>query len=335
MTDNRHSITLLVGDCNESLSWHAQMHDHHAYLLDRSNFQTFLDTTSRTLMQSITVYTSLADLPEITPDRCVFYEILKTATEIYYYPSKKWSDHQDEFNPCSGQILTEYFLYLTSLNNQNVHGLNLTKYSDTPYLNLLDSKCNKSTRLWVAGCSVSAGEGVEQNQKYPELVAKKFFGEYVDLTFRGSSLEFQADQILRSDIQSGDIVVWGLTHEYRAVYWNRQENRPRSLNAYHVSNFRKTHQADDPTDETRLYKATIVIGQVSNFCQKIGATLIMIPIMCSEWLQMHLHDHNDYYQLPYNTQFVDRGTDNNHPGPKQHAIYADHVSKIIERILIQ
>jgi hypothetical protein len=183
--------------------------------------------------------------------------------------------------------------------------------------------------LWIAGCSITNGVGVNEDQCYASLIAKECFnGEFVDLSEPGSSLEFQADQILRSDIKNKDIVIWGLTSEYRAVCWDQEKQKAISINPRTVD-YRNTNKADDIADETRLYKAVVLTDQVTNFCQKVGAQLVMVPIICSEHLQLLLHKNPCYYQLSYHPSFIDLGNDNLHPGPNQHQLYAEQIKKIL------
>jgi hypothetical protein len=71
------------------------------------------------------------------------------------------------------------------------------------------------------------------------------------------------------------------------------------------------------------------VHQVVNFCKKISAQLILLPIICSEQLQLRIHGLHEYHQLPYRTQFLDLGTDNMHPGPAQHQEWADIVCQTL------
>jgi hypothetical protein len=319
------TITLFVGDCTEDLSVAAKEFDKTAYLLDFSNFDQYLKLPNNT----VTVYTSASDLPKISNNRSVFYEVLQKADKIYYRPPRQWSDYTPEFSLHSQQQLTEYFLYLVNQEKHNVNGLDLSAYTSTPYLARQDQRVSNDRQLWIAGCSITSGIGVKFDEKYPVKIAQSFNGKFSDLSLPGSSLEFAADQILRSDIRDGDTVVWGLTSEYRASYWNRKTQRMASINSQ-TFDHSKTNKADDIADETRLYKAAISFNQVTNFCTKIGARLIAVPILCSESLQLLLHHHKCYYQLPYRPEYIDLGTDNLHPGPKQHQWYANHIDIIIK-----
>lgn len=319
------TITLFVGDCTEGLAEHAKAFDNLAYLVDSSNYKNFL---AHAQLDS-TVYTSAADLPKITKTECAFFQVLQKADKIYYCPPAIWSDHQDEFSLQNIQQITEYFLYLLQREKNNVQGLDLSKYKQTEYLKLTNVRTSNNKQLWVAGCSITAGVGVADNERYPSIISKLFDGKFVDLSRPGSSIEFAADQILRSDIRPGDIVVWGLTSEYRALIWDRKFQSSASINPY-TFDYINTNRADDIVDETRLYRAAIAFAQVENFCQKVGAHLIAIPVICSEALQLILHDHAGYYQLPYRAGFLDLGSDNLHPGPAQHQWYADHINNILK-----
>jgi hypothetical protein len=322
------TVTLFVGDCTEYLADVAKQHDPLAYLIDFSNYKEYLNSSNT----NIIAYTSFSDLPKISKTQTVFYDVLNRADKIYYRPPVVWSDHTDEFNLQNQKHITEYFLYLINRVKNNVQGLDITSYTDSAYLKLQDQRTTDTRQLWVAGCSITAGVGVEVDEKFSVKIANNFNNVFLDLSKGGSSLEFAADQILRSDIRVGDFVVWGLTSEYRAPFWDRVSQRCLAVNPYNFDH-KKTNRADSIVDETRLYKAVVVYNQVANFCNKIGAHLIAIPIICSEHLQLILHQHPNYYQLPYQAVPVDFGNDNLHPGPKQHQLYADQINAIIKKIL--
>ena len=94
----------------------------------------------------------------------------------------------------------------------------------------------------------------------------------------------------------------------------------------------RVHWETDPDillNETSLYRAVTGVHQIVNFCKKISAQLILLPIICSEQLQLRIHRLQEYYQLPYHTQFLDLGTDNIHPGSAQHQEWADIVCQTL------
>lgn len=319
-------ITLFVGDCDKNLADTAKSFDSSARLVDCANYKSFLSSSD----PDITVYTSGADLPKVTVDECVFYQVLNKADKIVYCPPQVWSDHTVEFSITSLKQITEYFLYLVQKEKRNVQGLDLSEYTTSTYLNLLDTRKSRSgTQFWIAGCSITSGVGVDPTQKFSEKISEYFGMPFSDLSEPGSSIEFAADQILRSDIRGGDIVIWGITSEYRATIWNRKLSAPKTFTPFRFD--MKTNQADNIVDETRLYKALITICEVENYCNKIGATLVAVPILCSEALQLLLHKRKCYYQIPYMPGYLDLGTDNLHPGPRHHQWYADQIINILEK----
>jgi len=303
------TITIFVGDNNAGLAITAQKTDPTAFLIDHKNYKFFLSTEYST---DITVYTSFSDLPKITATDAVFFEVLKKADVIFYCPPTKWSDHSDYFNWISNRAITEYFLYHVKLIKNNVCGLDLNSYLNSGYLALTEFRQTATKQLWVAGCSISHGIGVSADEKFGELISAKLNLPVSYLTKPGSSIEWAKDQILRSDLRKNDVVIWGLTKETRA---------PKANNT-------KILSEPDPVirlDETSLYRAVTSVHQVANFCKKISVRLILVPFICSEQLQLLIHDLDEYYQLPYQTQPLDKGTDNIHPGPVQHQVWANTI----------
>jgi hypothetical protein len=306
------TITLFVGDNNDNLAETAQKINPRAWLIDHNNYKNFLLTEYN---KDITVYTSFSDLPKITSTSATFFEILNKVDNIFYCPPTRWSDHSDNFVWNNTQTITEYFLYQISLIKKNVQGLTLDHYCN--YLALTELRKTEKKQLWVAGCSIAHGVGVDNNKKFGELISNKLDLEVSYLTKGGSSIEWATDQILRSDIRKNDIVIWGLTQEVRA---------PMAVNG-------KVSWETDPDillNETSLYRAVTGVHQVVNFCKKISARLLLLPIICSEHLQLQIHRLNEYHQLLYRTQFLDLGTDNLHPGPVQHQEWADICVKLLK-----
>jgi hypothetical protein len=161
--------------------------------------------------------------------------------------------------------------------------------------------------------------GVSNHEKFSMLVSDKLQIPLVSLTMGGSSIEWSNDQLIRSDIRRGDIVIWGLTSESRTPKWSMAEMRciPNTSKKSKISN-------------TRLYKAVISVHQVINYCNKIGAKLIIMPLICSEELRMHFNNIDVFHQLPYSISMLDIGTDGIHPGRMQHREWADACINIIE-----
>lgn len=312
------TITVFVGDSDQSIADRAKKHSADAFLVDYLNFEEFLKTDYK---QNITIYTAHSDLPKITKDRAVLYEILNKADVIYYSPPSTWSDSsRDFFSETSQQSLTLFFLSLINSKKNNVINFDLSKYTNNSYIFLESRRDIQSELLWSAGCSVTFGIGVNKHQKYCNLISNQIKRPLIDLSRPGSSIEYAADQLLRSDIRKNDVVIWGLTEETRYTVWDQTLKKP-------WPGERDVHNLN----ETRIYKSLISVHQVVNFCSKIDAKLILLPIICSENFCLLLSELEEFYQLPYQTKFIDCGSDNLHPGPNQHKIYADFCLNILQQ----
>lgn len=318
-----YTLTIFVGDIDESLADSAKSYDSSAWQLDHSNYKDFLTST---LTKNITVYTSLADLPKNLE---IFYNILNSADKIVYCPPSQWSDNNtvDFADPgASIQGLTETFLLLLS---NSIQVDNLNPDIPTPVV-LADDRKTDQSQLWIAGCSVSHGKGVQLQERYGQLLANKLTMTSSFLTRVGSAIDWAADQILRSDIRKNDLVVWGLTSPERFSYI--YNNKLLSITPTDYSNFPQIKNIINPSDlynQNTIYKHFYSIQQVINYCNKCQAKLILVGILtgCYSFLNF-LQSQKNYVHIPYSlnfedyvfsTQFLD--TDNLHPGPKQHIQY--------------
>ena len=312
MLENK--ITIYVGDCGVYL---AKIAGSDGHLLDCNNYREFLSTRSPG-----TYYTSHPDLGKITDNETPLYQVLNIADDIRYFPPDNWSDDDGTFRWTNTKYLTEYLLRSINDEKNNVSGLP-DSYSHVcdKYLGLEDHRNTDDPCIFASGCSITYGVGVEKQQTFGHLVSKHVKKKLVMLAKPGSGLEFQKDQILRSDIRSGDIVIWGLTYELRRPEWVGMGVETKDL-SHHTF------------EETGIYLSVTSIFQVVNFCRKIGARLILVPIISSDTLHLGLTHLPEFLNLPYlhHAMFIDRGSDGSHPGAKQHKVWADH---IIKRILLK
>ena len=300
------SITLFVGDSDNTLSTAAKNYDPNAFLIHHANYQKFINDQYKT---DITVYSSLADLPKVD-SRSIMHEILLKADKVFYSPPIAWSDNLDKFAWNTQKKYLEFLLYDLSVKYNNVHGLNLDIYQHTFYLALANTRPLTKNCVWIAGCSIAHGVGVSDLDKFSTVISNKINIPICHLTKAGSSIEWAADQILRSDIHPDDVVIWALTSENRA---------PAIKNQTVVSEL----DPDLLLHETRLYKSITSVQQVVNFCKKISCQLIIFPVICSPNLRLLLTNCENYYHTPYQLGWIDYGTDNMHPGPKQHKYWAN------------
>jgi len=206
--------------------------------------------------------------------------------------------------------------------------INLQKFN-----NLQNIRNTTEKVLWTVGCSFTAGEGVGKNQRYGQLLSEYLNIHEITLSRSASCNSWSASQILRSDIKKGDIVVWGLTSIYRGEYSKDWELKPyMAINLVKEYNWNPNYF--DSTTNKILYYRDIL--NVINFCNKLDANLYIINFLEDGITPIIFKDYNNFLDISYsynnyqnNWDFVDYGTDNCHPGPKQHKIFADHIYKFI------
>lgn len=222
----------------------------------------------------------------------------------------------------------------------------ISKYNATgaeDIVNQLDAHCNsnRNTRkdldpvLWTAGCSWTSAFGVEDQERWGHLVANKLNVNEVNLAKSGASIWDASDQILRSDLQKDDIVVWGLTNLGRveAVV----ENKLRSYSILGAEEFDFfDYKIDHFFSNTQYLVGLRQIHQVINFCNKVEAKLYIVNFLDPAWLPLAMKTDPRFLDLqkpPKDQQdgwkLIDYASDNHHPGPKQHQEYAEKISKFI------
>lgn len=316
-----NKIHIFVGDCNDALAAAAKSFDPDAFLIDHRVYRKIMDGK---IGNGFVAYTSLADLPKITEIESPLWTILQLADRVTYCPPSIWSDHTEVFDHWSARHMTEFLLSEIQRQKQNVEGLDLEHYSSTDWLPVCAQRIHARAQLWVAGCSISHGVGVEQDQRYGHLLSQYLQQPVSFLTQGGSSISWAADQVLRADIKAEDILVWGITSEYRQTSLINGRITHRPFWSREVSDSRKE------TDiENFFYLGLTAVHQVRNHLDNIGARLVLLPVLCSENIKLRLLHCAEYCPVPYAENFIDLGTDHKHPGPRQHMAYADIVTEFL------
>ena len=325
------TINLYVGGNDSELANLARAANPQAFLIDHSNCVEFLNNPPT---GDITIYTSLADLPKVFENDNVVHDLFDLADNIYYHPPKIWSYTKMK-------EVTELILQEFSLEKNNVHNLNLPNYTEL-YTKLVDGRQTPDQQLWIAGCSISHGVGVEQGQRYGQLIANSLGLPVSFLTEGGSSIPWAVDQLVRSDICAGDIVVLGLTEEFRFPYWTTDNT------VWHIGVNHRNQNDRLPftnlssniidrliTDDNCFYQSIIKIHQLVNFCRKLNVKLLMVGLLSSNRLAFHLNnipEFINYKNIKLQNSLADLGTDNQHPGPLQHQLYADFCQSALKQL---
>lgn len=315
-------ITIYLGDVFEYLKDLAQDQDINAQLVTKDNFNDLLPGT---------YYTSLGDIGGL-------YNLgllLQQSDNIIYAPPPdgRWSGGAEQ------KKWTEDYLKTFSLRSQVKNYGSILESDSESMLKLVDQRKTRDKQLWISGCSISHGLGVDNNSRYGELLASRLNLPVSFLTWKGSSIVWSANQLLRSDIKEGDIVVWGLTSSFRLPYYSDNKLRHISTRSYELDPMlEKIVKLDALFGENNFYQALTSVHCVINFCEKIKADLIIASLLDNEIVH-HIKDYSNLVMLSnlwgreLKELFFDVGTDNEHPGPKTHQFYADEICKKLNFML--
>jgi len=360
--------TIIIGDTTEDLSYFAKNQDPNAKMWNSALFSEFSN-------KNHTNYISLGDV-----GISVFLKILLEYQHIIYQnKTGDWSDNG--LKQTTENILYLFGLYSPShkISNFNFAQFTLDEFwiqkehldadiasnlwiqkkiclhSENNFLGLISHRRSICPQIWVAGCSYAAGNGLNNHvsQRYGSLIAKNLGQHTTNIACGGSSIDFAADQILRSDIRKGDLIIWGLTATQRYTWFN--EDRIEKINAPYIdqndiSVSRKKFLQQNLLDESRIYLSQRYIDQVYNLCEKLGCNLILI-YHDELSLKKHVDTMKSFLQnypgfLDINEIMIkrfggenklnaryhlDSGNDGKHPGPKTHQIWAEILLEFIKK----
>jgi hypothetical protein len=278
-----------------------------------------------------TYYTSLGDLGNLEN----LGRVLIQASKIIYLPPEHWSDEKN--NNSKMKAWTEDYLNVFRFRCIVDNYTPVLTHNKSMLLELSDYRKTHEQQLWIAGCSISHGVGVTDNSRYGTLIANKLDKKVSFLTKSGSSIQWAADQILRSNIKAGDIVVWGLTAWHRTTSYKHQTLRYLNVNML-LENPDIDFKLEDLTSDQVFYQSLISVFQVINFCRAAGAELV-IASMLDNSIISYLEDFPNLIML-YNLWgrdqsqlFLDIGTDYIHPGPITHQFYAEQIYQKIQNLV--
>jgi hypothetical protein len=298
---------LFVGDVGEYLATIAHTHDRNARLL------TDLDVDTGTY------YTSLADMGSLE----AFQNICLQAREIWYCPPAGWTSRDQQhwtesvlgyvsqWVPCHGSVPHRY----QWLTGQLGAGARITD----------------DQQIWAAGCSITAGVGIDPSDRWPALVQQSLGLGMTDLSCAGSSVIWQSDQIIRSPIKSHDIVLWGVTTPQRLCII--QDQSIYHLNARSFDQNPALMQKFSPEvldNDTLIYHTVLAVKRASQHCANIGAKLIALGLMHDFDCIWRCYDIPEFQQIiSWPAQYIDFAPDGLHPGPQQHHKFASEFLKCL------
>jgi len=234
-----------------------------------------------------------------------------------------------------GRLIYELYKHKRKVKNDNgiLQFLNSFKLDST-------DATQPSPGLITVGCSYTVGEGVKNTERFGSILAKKLKLPETTLSKSGASMQWVADQLLRFDLKKNDIVVWGLTTSDRIEYFEDWKYKSNTItNCLTIS--KKHIDAVEQNDTlARLMQTFATVMQVQNFCNRVGAKLFIVNLLNVSWLPPMIENQKDIQWLDLTVdstirkdtlvpQHIDYGTDDIHPGPIQHKIYAEKIYNLI------
>ena len=312
---------LFIGDVSQLLADEATKHDKDAVLITLSNVDNFLKTPTGT------AYSSIGDIENLD----IFLQLCSKADKIYYRPPKSWStiDSSNKEKQFTEIIIAGLSQYIPVDGVQKI--IDQTQYFHDNFLK--DTRKTDSSQLWFPGCSITYGSGVSKNQAFKEIIAQELNLEYSDLSQPGSSIIWQSDQICRADIRRDDIVLWGLTSHHRLPVFTQTVIHFISHNSNAKLKFQFPIELLDST--TLMYHNILAVRRAYNFCKKIGARLVILGLI-PDYDNIYLHYNvPTFRQLIFvQDQYIDLGTDNIHPGPQTHQMFAKEFLKFYSNLYL-
>lgn len=316
-------IVVYVGDVGEYLGKKCREHDPAARLISKDNF---------TNLKSGTYFTSIADVGDLEN----FSTVLRQADKIIYAPPVQWSDSKKKHSQM--KQWTEDYLNVFGLRCHVENFSVNSKHDSSVILALADTRKTQQAQLWIVGSSTSHGVGVDNATRYGQLLADRLRLHASFLTAPGSAITWAADQILRSDIQNGDIVVWGLTTINRTPYYiNNKLHQITSTSLVRSAIHSKLLSPETLTSDHLFYQSLTSIFQVINFCKKNNATLI-VASLDDDVISHYVANTSNFIMLYHlwgrgsDSTNIDVGSDGVHPGPRSHQFYADQIYQKIQQV---
>lgn len=305
------SFELWIGDIYEELALECQAHNDSAILIDQSNLKQCLDSPPKI------AYTSLADLKDLQS----LLDLCRLADHIHYYPPVSWSD-ADNKGVSKQKYWSEYVIRSMAgrakiTGNPVVDPDQIILKSDM----LANYRRTNQLQGWAVGCSITVGVGVDQDQCWHRLFFDKIGLDYSVLAKSASSISWQSDQICRSDLKKGDLVVWAMTCPVRRSLFVSGELKHITGRSFGKDpSLLEKINPDDLTNDDLLYQHVMSVRRAYNYCKKSGADLLILGVLWDFSGVLYLADvPNSQQDMIWPESFKDIGSDGEHPGAKHHA----------------
>lgn len=299
-------------------------------ILDKSNFKSAVKSWT-----SSDYHTSIEDLALKTDN---VKELLDNIKEINFI------NITDIYHNSPVVLISMIYLLLTryksKLSNSQKELYDIfVKYQfrDEYFTSQPTPKSNKK-KLWIAGCSMSAGNDVpaqfwnpgdpfvEDEERWGYIVSQHLDREEMNVARRGCSVFTSLQQILRANINpENDILVWQITSFSRVNLIDSQGYfRPVSTSQEQKYVLDTTSLAYMGDMHHELLSLSYVKMGIE-YCRQRNIKLFIVNMLGNSKLIDPIikcrHLTNSY---------IDYGYDKSHPGPKQNAEYAKEIIKLIQ-----
>lgn len=310
--------TIIIGDETSDLSVWATSEFPGSQLLNDHNVNH--------LPKTDVLYTSLYDT---SADN--LHKICNQADRVILHKPTEWSSQDLEGKTM--EFLTGCGFFVENFDG-DVYGI----------LRLFGERASKDPQLWIVGCSYAAGwlELTRENV-YGTILAKMLDLDVTLLARNGSSIDWAADQILRSQLKSGDIIVWGVTGVSRYLHAIPVRGTisigpsvfdPNSPAYYPFGIDERDHLQKMLLSRDRFMWAVKHVFQIQNVCDLMGCHLVVMPhydLSLEEirpLFKQYLSKVPGYLEL---SPAIDFQYDNRHPGPKTQHLWAQEIANFIEQ----
>lgn len=306
---------LIIGNLSTDLSDWATKEFSNSQLLTDQNFEVLLDTD--------VVFTTVADISSKN-----LVKAFSLADRIIFHNSTNWDSPE----------LKEYTMNLLASSGRFIENF----VGDCcGFLPVPAPRASDNMQLWIVGCSFAHGWRLRQDQVYGAILSSRLGITSSFLTLNGSSIDWAADQILRSNLKASDVIVWGVTGVGRFMHTLDGTTpvpiNPASLNSSNpfFGSIRSPRFAQQSIlSPDRLMWAIKYVYQVQNICELVGCNLVVIPhytLSLAEHrdvLSYYLRDLPGYLEL---SDPVDFQEDQKHPGVQTQNVWAEEIASFIKQ----
>lgn len=301
------------------------------------------------------------------------YTVLTQAKEVIYCATNSWSSVELKYHTIGWinyvSTLRKVKMLRASMYGAGTIDFETTKFNKPEFLEPKQKRQIAGPQIWMAGCSFTNGHGLtDQNLRFGQLFADKLGLPVSFLTMNGASNQWAADQILKADIQEGDIVFWGITGIARSTIYTEDKPWPITINMLDkqqpmyqrlivdnkkIAPMRRMITEEFLLSDHSLFESINHIEQVKNHLQMINTKHLIGYFADLDFPYLHHMGRMMHYIIsqsdprmfvirpdyPWTDIVIRSPEDTNndetpvhHPGPKQHEIYADDLLKIYNKI---